>query len=351
MKITIQIFFLLSIFIFSGCSLNVNEMNGNQASETGLAVDDQTPRFAQTWATKKREQHLEPISDYLSWAFIINKGIQEYIDRSLILEEVPFDADEKITTENLWALTSKQIIKASWFDKLFSGDITQKVFWQSMFACDLDERFFWAWARSPCAYFKYSFDKFTFTKLAGGAYHTLQVEDWKLKIRSSKESYWDWTLVFWRYKLPTNISFKDFMSYYHWTKDGLCLSKYNAIRRFSYWEGNPKYAVYKGGIDSGYYFNESRERILYTGDWYQWSEYFWWNINQLLREKKAEIFQLGIIDNFWNRWKWCINSNTYLAFHIQWEPYFYMIGTTLLWDSISLSDMDWVSDFFIDIEE
>ena len=48
MKTTIQVFFLLSIFIFSGCSLNVNEMNGNQASETGLAVDDQTPRFAQT---------------------------------------------------------------------------------------------------------------------------------------------------------------------------------------------------------------------------------------------------------------------------------------------------------------
>ena len=52
-------------------------MNGNQASETGLVVDDQIPGFAQTWATKKREQHLEPISDYLSWAFIINKGIQE----------------------------------------------------------------------------------------------------------------------------------------------------------------------------------------------------------------------------------------------------------------------------------
>ena len=65
MKTTIQILFLLSIFIFSGCSLNVNEMNGNQTSEAGLVVDDQTPGFAQTWATKKREQHLEPISDYL----------------------------------------------------------------------------------------------------------------------------------------------------------------------------------------------------------------------------------------------------------------------------------------------
>ena len=48
MKTTIQVFFLLSIFIFSGCSLNVNEMNGNQASEKGLVVDDQTPGFAQT---------------------------------------------------------------------------------------------------------------------------------------------------------------------------------------------------------------------------------------------------------------------------------------------------------------
>ena len=39
-------------------------MNGNQAAETGLAVDDQTPGFAQTWATKKREQHLESLSGY-----------------------------------------------------------------------------------------------------------------------------------------------------------------------------------------------------------------------------------------------------------------------------------------------
>ena len=48
MKITIQVFFLFSIFIFFGCSLNVNEMNGNQTSETGLVVDDQTPGFAKT---------------------------------------------------------------------------------------------------------------------------------------------------------------------------------------------------------------------------------------------------------------------------------------------------------------
>ena len=48
-------FFLLSIFIFSGCSLNVDEMNGNQTSETGLVVDDQTSDLIQTWATKKRE--------------------------------------------------------------------------------------------------------------------------------------------------------------------------------------------------------------------------------------------------------------------------------------------------------
>ena len=48
MKIIVKMFFLFSFLIFSGCSLNVNEMNGNQASETGLVVCDQTPGFAQT---------------------------------------------------------------------------------------------------------------------------------------------------------------------------------------------------------------------------------------------------------------------------------------------------------------
>ena len=349
MKTTIQVFFLLSIFIFSGCSLNVNEMNGNQTSETGLVVNDQTPGFPQTWATKKREQHLESLSGYfygINPNLNISTGRQEFVDTSLVLEEVPFAETEKSTYKNLWALNTKQIMKVSWFDKLFSWDITQKrADSESMFSCQKKKEDLWY--GEPCMWVRYFFDKFSFVFSVGDKYPELKVRNWK---RELAQPWKKATLEFSRYKLPDDVSFEEFVATYNRPQEGLCLPNWSVSRTFAYWEDNPEYAVYRGDANSWYYFNQKDERILYTGKWHQWSDYFWYKFNHLLANNKAQAYILSPVLNAPNLMRTCNGIDIGMIFHIDGDQYFY-IAKDLDNESLSLSDARGVSNFFIDIEE
>lgn len=353
MKKMTWIFLFLSLFIFSGCSLNENKQTEPQISEARLVLDNETPALVQTWTINKREQHLELLSGYFYWEnsnLNISTGRQEFIDTSLVLEEVPFAEKEESTHKDLWALNTKQIMKVSWFDKLFSWDITQKMAdSESMFSCQLKKEDFieWVWYGEPCMWVRYFIDKFSFVFTVGDKYPELNVRNWK---RELAQPWKKATFEFSRYKLPEDISFEEFITTYNRPQEWLCLRNGSVSRIFAYWEDNPEYVVYRGDANSWYYFNQKDERILYTGKWHQWSDFFWYSINHLLANNKAQAYILNPVLDVPNLMRTCNGIDIGVIFHINGDEYFY-IAKSLTNESLSLSDADGVSNFFIDSEK